>query len=190
MANFGSVPMPSRPGPSGATRFRWPRRSSSQRGPLLALPADVLPFFAADDALFRRDGAVRVLGATGDADEGGHRRFRRAGPCECNQVRIRMRAAEGPLRPLALSSAFGREAVVDKGPNRLERVGILGTLVRPPPGHSRKAHGEPGLVPGRPLDALEGELEHELGLARCAPGRTSPGCSAERRRPPGGSPRR
>jgi hypothetical protein len=47
-----------------------------QRGPPLALPADVLPVLAADEALLGRDGAVRVLGAAGDADEGWHRGFR------------------------------------------------------------------------------------------------------------------
>src|SRR4029079_18584013 len=48
---------------------------SVERGPLLPLPADVLAFLAADNALIGRDGAFRVLGAAGGADEGGHRAF-------------------------------------------------------------------------------------------------------------------
>src|SRR6218665_2602685 len=48
----------------------------------------------------------------------------------------------------------------------VERVRVLGGLVRAPPGDAREAQGHAGLVPGRGGDALEVQLEHLRGLHR------------------------
>ena len=195
MANLGSVPMPSSPGPSGARRLWWSRRSSSSVVHRWPCPADVLALLGADQALLRRERGVGVLGAAGDADEGGHDQRRAAQPRECSGQGCRSQdGASGREGPRSLGMTAPRRS---RHASSLRSAPAPSPAYPPPPAACPSATAPSGETAPRSRTCAGWSAECPRRPARrpapaspCAPGRTSPACCAGRRRPPCGSPRR
>src|SRR5690242_10602830 len=65
-------------------------------------------------------------------------------------------------RPASLRRSSAAGGGVDREDGR-ERVGFLRPLVRPVPLHAGEAQGDAARVAGAALDAVEGDLDDELG---------------------------
>ena len=74
-----------------------------------------------------------------------------------------------PLERMDLGLAAGEDLL-----QRLDAVGLARRLVPADAVDAREAHGDAGFVPGRALQPLEGDLQHEAPVGPYATSRTGP----------------